>query len=55
MLNVAQKHQDPDAYEPEFVVMHRKKQEELKIAKRDPLFDFDEDFDELSEVSDRYP
>lgn len=61
-LNFAQKEEDPEAYEPEFVVQHRKKTEHakieeelLKLQSKDPLFDMDDDLDELSQVSERYP
>ena len=53
-LNMAQKEEDPEAYEPEFVTQHRKKEEERARKKQDPLFDMDESLDDLSQVSERY-
>ena len=64
LLNIAQREEDPEAYEPEFVVQQRKKLEQQKheeeqraatVKERDALFDFDDQIDQLSEVSDRYP
>lgn len=49
LLNFAQKEDNPEAYEPDFVVQHRKKQEQMAMDqqqaeqyKKDPLFDFDD-------------
>ena len=65
-LNMVQRESDPDAYEPEIVIQHRKREEEkrmermisqhyaLKMKDRDALFDFDESVDNLSEVSEKY-
>ena len=60
-LNFAQKEADPLAYEPEFVTQikrreqARKEAEEIrKMPKKDPLFDFDDSVDKLSEVSEKY-
>jgi|LauGreDrversion4_2_1035121.scaffolds.fasta_scaffold1202186_1 hypothetical protein len=55
MLNEAIKGEDPEAFEPEFVVMHRKKKQEMQVEVKDPLFDMDSSLDKLSDVSDRYP
>lgn len=58
IMNNAQRDEDPEAYEPEFVVLMRKQKEEREMFKnvkqRDPLFDFDDSVDKLSDVSERY-
>ena len=65
-LNVVQREDNPDAYVPDIVIMHRRKQEEKRVEQllsqhlakkmkdRDALFDFDESVDNLSEVSEKY-
>jgi len=65
-LNMVQREGDTDAYEPEIVIQHRKREEEKrmenilhqhyarKMKERDALFDFDESLDNLSEISDKY-
>ena len=59
-LNNIQRDEDPEAYEPEIVIQHRKKREIIRqrqemIYNADKaLFDFDDDIDNLSEVEDRY-
>jgi hypothetical protein len=65
-LNFVQREGDPDAYVPDIVIQHRKKEEEKrfeqlvsqhyakKMKDRDAIFDFDNDFDNLSEISEKY-
>ena len=65
-LNFVQREGDPDAYVPDIVIQHRKKEEEKrfeqlisqhyakKMKDRDAIFDFDDDFDNLSEISEKY-
>jgi hypothetical protein len=60
--------EDPSAFESDIVELHRRKVKERAAAKiieeerlkkvtaaDKALFDFDEDIDDLSEVSERYP
>lgn len=67
-LNDVCREEDPEAYEPEIVIQHRKKQEVKRLEKLleqeraqmiydadKALFDFDDSIDNLSIVSDRYP
>ena len=60
-MNFRQVAADPEAYEPEFVTQHRRKQElqqwerQMRDKADAALFDFDDSVDELSKVSDRYP
>jgi hypothetical protein len=65
-LNAVQREGDPDAYVPDIVIMQRKKEEEQKVERllelhyaqkmkeRDALFDFDDQYDNLSEISEKY-
>ena len=63
-LNDLQREVCPDAYEPEVVVVQRLKQEAIEKAQKEQLeymqemdrtlFDFDDEVDNLSEVSERY-
>ena len=66
-LNNLQRATKPEAYEPEIVTQQRRKEALLKeheVYKREQdalnqqidktLFDFDDQFDNLSEVSERY-
>ena len=60
LLNMVQKEDCPEAYESEIVLLHKQRQEERR--KQDQrenemdktLFDFDDDIDNLSNVSERY-
>lgn len=59
-LNLIQKEDCPEAYEPEIVIAFKKKKEERlrelefynEVDKT--LFDFDDEIDKLSEVEERY-
>lgn len=59
-LNDLQKEDCPEAYEPEIVVQLKKKvqlkqeKEQLEYDIDKTFFDFDDDIDNLSEVSERY-
>lgn len=59
-LNVLQKEDCPEAYEPEIAIIQKQKQEEKRrqemiVSEIDKtLFDFDEEIDNLSNVSERY-
>jgi ribosomal 50S subunit-associated protein YjgA (DUF615 family) len=67
-LNALLRAEDPGAFESDIVELHRRKKQERaeqqaieqrrldKVREADKaLFDFDEDIDDLSEVSERYP
>eukprot|EP00347_Sterkiella_histriomuscorum_P024274 403331697 len=60
ILNMIQKEVCPEAYEPEIVLQHKQRMEEKKRVDQyqndidKTLFDFDEEIDELSNVSERY-
>lgn len=60
ILNMIQKEDCPEAYEPEIVTLHKQKllekqrQEEYQNDVDKTLFDFDDDIDKLSNVSERY-
>lgn len=59
-LNAIQKENCPEAYEPEIVNLNKRKEEAKRIQDEyfqemdKTLFDFDDDIDILSEVSERY-
>lgn len=59
-LNIIQKEGCPEAYEPEIVIQQRQKEEERKKQQTfyneidKTLFDFDDEIDNLSNVSERY-
>ncbi|CDW87820.1 UNKNOWN [Stylonychia lemnae] len=60
ILNMIQKEDCPEAYEPEIVTLHKQKLlekqriEEYNNDVDKTLFDFDDDIDKLSNVSERY-
>lgn len=59
-LNALQKEDCPEAYEPEIVIIQKKRNEikrledEIALMQEKTLFDFDEEVDHLSLVSERY-